>query len=171
MTIQSTDFREVGEDFVKHFGKKGMHWGVRKSESGTSNISSEPKQGMSKKKKVAIGVGGAFLVAGIAATAYMMSKNGKGNEPIISIRKARAYVPVPKPKIPYSWDKPRPPHINKTKIVDGFNKSIWDTQVKDFDRMIAESHSEQTIYMRKTMREAGGQYVVQDNPYTPQARK
>jgi len=159
MTTQ-TDFREVGEDFLEHFGKMGMKWGVRKSESGTSNVSSEPKQGMSKKKKIAIGVGGAFLVAGIAATSYMMSTNGKGTTPIVTI------MPAQRRTVP-----PAPPHINKTKIVNGFNKSIWDTQVKDFDRMIAESHSEQTIYMRKTMREAGGQYVVQDNPFTPQARK
>lgn len=38
MTTQP-DFREVGEDFLEHYGKMGMHWGVRRnSETGVRPI-------------------------------------------------------------------------------------------------------------------------------------
>jgi len=49
MTTQS-DFREVGEDFVAHYGKKGMHWGVRNSRPDIADAAGNP--GLSKPKKV-----------------------------------------------------------------------------------------------------------------------
>jgi hypothetical protein len=60
-------------EVLKHFGTKGMRWGVRK-EVGSSN---SPKAPMSRKKKVAIGVGVATVAVGVAASAYILHKNGK----------------------------------------------------------------------------------------------
>lgn len=92
----------LDEDLLIHFGIKGMRWGVRKpdyipvgrSSSAGVNYGSHPnvrraanpsggasaprprtpqKQGMSKGKKIAIGVG---VVGGAAAAAYFLSKTG-----------------------------------------------------------------------------------------------
>lgn len=79
MTTQS-ECREVGEDFLEHFGKMGMHWGHRKPQDD-----SIPKTGMSTKKKVAIGVGAVLLVAGIVAVGIVLKKNGIS--PVSTIRK------------------------------------------------------------------------------------
>jgi hypothetical protein len=67
-----------------HFGVRGMKWGVRKSQSSGSS-GSIPKK-MSTKKKVAIGVGGAVLVAGAAFATYKLKSNGK--LPILEVGKA-----------------------------------------------------------------------------------
>lgn len=59
-----------------HFGIKGMHWGVRKSrDSGGSGSSSAPKQKMSTKKKVLLGVG-AGIAVGAATAAFILAKRG-----------------------------------------------------------------------------------------------
>jgi hypothetical protein len=63
-----------------HFGVRGMKWGVRRSESSgsTGSTGSAPKQGMSTKKKVAIGVGiGVAVVGGAAAAGYVLGGRGK----------------------------------------------------------------------------------------------
>ena len=70
MTTQP-DFREVGEDFLAHYGKMGMHWGHRKAQDDTT-----PRTGMSTQKKVLIGVGAVLAVAGIVAIAVVLKKNG-----------------------------------------------------------------------------------------------
>ena len=87
------------QDLV-HFGKKGMRWGIRNK----SNISGNRtvKTPMSKKKKIAIGVGVATVALGVAATAYYLHKNGK--LPLSSIGKSGGKVyknldAIPKVKI------------------------------------------------------------------------
>jgi len=80
MTTQTTEFREVGEDFLEHFGKMGMKWGHRKAQDDTI-----PGTGMSTKKKVAIGVGAVLLVAGVVAVGIILKKNGIS--PMSTIRK------------------------------------------------------------------------------------
>jgi hypothetical protein len=64
------------DERLVHFGVKGMHWGVRKSEDsgGSSSGGSSGKQKMSTKKKVAIGTG---IAAGAAAAALLLSKRGR----------------------------------------------------------------------------------------------
>ena len=80
MTTQP-DFREVGEDFLAHYGKMGMHWGHRKAQDDTTT----PRTGMSTKKKVLIGVGAVLAVAGIVAIAVVLKKNGVS--PVSTIKK------------------------------------------------------------------------------------
>ena len=148
-------YAEVGEDFLAHYGIAGMKWGVRNRSDDNSRDANTrentlrdhtPRQGMSRKKKIAIGIGGAVLVTGLAAATFMLAKNGHS---------------VPKQGI----------SKNGHKAVKAFDKTVWDKQVKDFDSLISTAHQEQTAYMRKAIREQGGQYVVQDNPFTPEARK
>jgi hypothetical protein len=74
-------------DELVHFGVKGMHWGVRRDrETGGRSGGAAPTR--SKKaivKKVAIGVG---IAAGVAATAYILSKRGGTKVPHISTGKS-----------------------------------------------------------------------------------
>ena len=68
---------------LKHFGVKGMHWGVRKEQESTSDGSGSAKDPLlsprQKKiaKNVALGVGALVLVAGAAVVAHELNKNGK----------------------------------------------------------------------------------------------
>jgi len=62
------DETEVNE-FLEHFGVKGMKWGQRKSRSSDGT----QKQGMSTKKKVAIGVG---VAVGAAAVTMLLKSRG-----------------------------------------------------------------------------------------------
>lgn len=85
---------EVTDDFLEHFGVRGMKWGKRgskkpqmynpsqrQSSSGTvgkpsGNGTKEPRQKMSKEKKIAIAVGiGAVAVIGAALVLKSMNKN------------------------------------------------------------------------------------------------
>lgn len=54
------------EEFLAHYGVKGMRWGRRRSEES----SSEPKPKMSREKKIAIAVGVTATVAVGAAVAF-----------------------------------------------------------------------------------------------------
>lgn len=65
------------DDFLAHYGIRGMKWGRRTSRSGQS-AGSNPKTQMSRKKKVAIAVGSTAAVAvGVAFTLHALNKNGK----------------------------------------------------------------------------------------------
>lgn len=66
------------DEFLKHMGVRGMHWGVRKTNDGSVS-----RQKMSKKKKVAIGVGIGAIAVGAAVGVAFLNKNG--NLPISKI--------------------------------------------------------------------------------------
>ena len=90
MTTEYEDIPEV-EDFLAHFGVKGMKWGVRRdksrgSESSREKRSPEEKAALrAKAKKVAIGTGVLVAAAGAAYVANSMSK--KGSLPISSLNR------------------------------------------------------------------------------------
>lgn len=73
------------DEFLEHFGIKGMRWGVRKERSS----SNEPKPPLDKKalvKKVAIGVGVIAVAVGAAYAAKSISQSG--NVPVSSLSSA-----------------------------------------------------------------------------------
>lgn len=66
---------EPVDDFLMHYGVKGMKWGKRRA----SDDSGEPKPKMSREKKVAIAVGVAATVAVGAAIAFgIMDQKANG---------------------------------------------------------------------------------------------
>ena len=80
---------EEVEDFLAHYGVRGMKWGKRKASyddgSSGSGSSGEPKQRMSQKKKIAIAVGVTSTVAIGAAVAFTIinsNKNSSVNFPV-----------------------------------------------------------------------------------------
>lgn len=65
------------DDFIEHFGKKGMKWGVRKApDSGSSGKSG----GMSDKNKKRLKVaGGVAVAAAVAAGGFALNRALKKN--------------------------------------------------------------------------------------------
>lgn len=70
------EYRICYPDELYHYGVKGMRWGVRHDPERSGNGRSNRK-GMSTAKKVAIGVGVAAAVAGVA---YVGIKTGKARQ-------------------------------------------------------------------------------------------
>lgn len=67
---------EPVDDFLMHYGVKGMKWGKRQS---SNDDTSEPKPKMSREKKIAIAVGVAATVAVGAAIAFgVMDQKANG---------------------------------------------------------------------------------------------
>ncbi len=66
------------DDFLEHFGVRGMKWGRRKSRAGSSSPRSEAQRqeaSANRKKNVKIAVGSAAVGAAVAAA--FMAKHGK----------------------------------------------------------------------------------------------
>lgn len=86
MTDQQVD------DFLAHYGKKGMRWGVRNAEDDSAPRASRLSDDQKRRLKTAAKVAGTVaVIGGIVATAYILQKNGK--LPAFSI-------PRPKPSAP-----------------------------------------------------------------------
>lgn len=65
---------EAVDDFLAHYGVKGMKWGKRRS-----NDSDEPRPKMSREKKIAIAVGvGATVAVGAAVAFGILDKKANG---------------------------------------------------------------------------------------------
>ena len=66
------------DEFLSHYGVKGMRWGVRRKRQSESNSANgSPSSNKSRKKKIAAGVAGAAIVGGAAATAIILNRNGQ----------------------------------------------------------------------------------------------
>jgi len=138
MTTQTTDFREVGEDFLEHFGKMGMKWGHRNAQDDTV-----PRTGMSTKKKVAIGVGAVLLVAGVIAVGIILKKNGIS--PISTIRKTvqGARKMTAGKEIATTLVKQAGSNVLKKtgeKIVNKTAEKVSDKLSDKFDEKVTEKH-------------------------------
>lgn len=88
VTTQLNTIDDV-DDFLAHYGVKGMSWGKRKARDtggsgGGQNGTAKPKPGMSRKKKIAIGIGIGATVAIGAAVAISVMNNKKANDMAIS---------------------------------------------------------------------------------------
>jgi hypothetical protein len=90
----------LDEELLMHFGIRGMKWGVRKQKPSGGSSS---KKGMSTKKKVAIAAGGLAVVAGVAATAYLLKTRGGVKVPKIgpTVNRVTNLPPVPKVPSPF----------------------------------------------------------------------
>lgn len=86
------------EDFLAHYGVKGMKWGVRKaraeSSSSTSNgddsKATEKSIRRERAKKVAIGTGLLVAAAGAAYVGYKLHESG--NLPVSNLKRAKPEV-------------------------------------------------------------------------------
>lgn len=58
------------DETLEHFGVKGMHWGVRKSQDSSGGSHAKLK------RNAKIAGGAALAVGGAAAAAYLLSKHG-----------------------------------------------------------------------------------------------
>ena len=76
------------DNFLAHYGKKGMKWGVRKNLKSLGKGVSEKYKNLDPKKKAALKVGlTTALVAGTAATTAIISRKG-----MIPMSEARSAV-------------------------------------------------------------------------------
>lgn len=69
------------EEWLSHYGKKGMKWGVRNEDEpvGETSKSSKPPAPVTKeshKKQIAIGIGALAVAAGAGYAAYSLNKSG-----------------------------------------------------------------------------------------------
>jgi len=164
------------EEALEHFGIRGMKWGVRResqSEGDSHGLSSN------QKKAIAIGAGAAIL-AGAAATGYILNRNG--NVPMHTLLKGSTSMFVgkgsimgkaPKPmfvgKGSIMGKAPKPMFVGKgsimgkgAKIADQIIHKNANVMLKD----IMDAHANQSKYMRSIV----PYYNPRKNPFTPEAR-
>jgi len=70
-----TDIDIPVEDFLEHFGVKGMKWGQRKADSSTGNSSNNPRYSNAQKATAAV-VGAGVLFAGYKAAKKILKMTG-----------------------------------------------------------------------------------------------
>lgn len=109
------------EGVLAHYGKKGMHWGVRKEGSDSS------KQTMSTKKKVAVGVGVGVLAVGAAAAAVVISKQGK-----VPVREAIVTIATQKAEKSPTYDQ-----YTKVLASKGMNQKIMFDNAKNVYHLVS----------------------------------
>ena len=145
------------EQALAHFGVKGMRWGVRNE---TTRASTEPKQRMSTKKKVAISAG--VIAIGSAITLAILAKNG--NLPIkdISTRFPSRKRSMPRPVIrPTDRGSQAAKRLSESGALDVKIKKL----LADFDADIADAHKVETEWMRKNV----PSYNPRTDPYIPKS--
>ena len=145
------------EQALAHFGVKGMRWGVRNE---TTRSSTEPKNKMSTKKKVAIGVG--VVAVGTAVTLAVLGKHGK-----LPIKEVSNLIPSRSPS-PELWNQAtRHADTGAKKVKRLSDSGAMEVKFKkilaEFDADIAKAHKAETDWMRK----ADPLYNPRTDPYIP----
>lgn len=179
------------DDFLAHYGVKGMRWGQRKASDDSSP--SSPRQGLSEGQKKALKVGaGVAAIAGAAIVTGMLAKNGK--LPVAQLSrgaqaagKARAAARLASSPNVYraGASKARSAatsasnardggriagNMAKKELSDMFDKDTWDMSVKSLMDEISQAHRDETKYMKTNSSKSGMGYDPKLNEYSPESR-
>jgi len=163
------------DEALEHFGIKGMHWGVSKA---VRNEGDSP-HGLSSNQKKAVAIGaGAAVLAGLAATGYILNRNGKmpmhtamsvltkGAPPFFSKGPTSVLTKGAPPMMTKGLGpmiKGSPTVMTKgAKIADQIIHKNANLMLKD----IREAHASESKYMRSIV----PYYNPRKNPFTPEAR-
>lgn len=179
-----TEQQDAVDAFLAHYGVKGMRWGVRKERDASGETTSNR---VFNKRNAAIA--GGVVAIGAGVTLAILAKNGtiatsaiKSNPQVREAMKGGAKFIANQAKSggakaasssasssSAAKAKATADSIRKTQQM--FEKIQWDAKVKDFDKLIADAHAEQTLAMRKAMAAYGGTYNPRDNQFTPEAKR
>lgn len=119
------------QDALKHFGVKGMKWGVRNSDSSGGG---EAKAPLSTKKKVLVGAGVATAVIGTAAAAYVLRSKGS-----VSTTQVKT---------------------SSKELTRAMDQMHWNTKVKTLSEDIRKATAEQDVISRKNLNSQIGQKIT-----------
>lgn len=176
-----------------HYGVKGMQWGVRRKDSGSSRSEGSLRSGgLSDKQKKALkyAAGGALTIGAVAGVA-ILAKNGKLPVSSLSIPTKRL---TPSPHI-QNATRSRPTHATRQRgsktqremgaesrssktekgkaLVEGLTASRdLAVMIKEFRAQLEADHQAQTQMMIKESSKAGLPYnAAKDNRFSPEARQ
>lgn len=179
------------EDFLAHYGVKGMRWGVRNaSDSGGTATT---RKGLSEGQKKALKVGaGVAAITGAAIVTGILAKNGKLpvaqlSRGVQAAGKARAAARLATSPNVYRAGaaKARSAANSASDARDGakiardmgmkeakalFDKTDWEMSVKQLQDEIAQAHRDETKYMKTNSAKSGMGYDARLNEYSPESR-
>lgn len=173
------------DDFLAHYGIKGMKWGVRRPNDAEGGSS---RRHLSEGQKKALKIGaGLAVTAGAALTVSMMIKSGR--IPVTSINPAklaaRSLEGAKNSPFTYYAGKARSASAQAGQASGGaryakgvlneefsklFDDDTWNTSVKALTEQIAEAHRSETKYMKTNSARSGMGYDPKLNRYTPESR-
>jgi len=177
----------TADDFLAHYGVKGMRWGVRR-EGDAAGSSTPSKRGLSEGQKRALKIGaGLAVTAGAALTVSMLIKNGTIPVSRISAatKAARGVEAARKSPFTYYAGKAKAGAAEAGKASAGaryvkntlnkeasdlFNDDTWNTSVKDLMDQISNAHRDETKYMINNSAKSGMGYDPHLNRYSPESR-
>jgi cellobiose-specific phosphotransferase system component IIA len=175
------------DDFLAHYGVKGMHWGVvtrgpyrggvsTVKPASTTSTASPQRKGLSEGQKKALKVGvGVAVVTGAVVVTGILAKNG--NLPVSALKnnvafqfaKNKAFPFVKQKAVETATEKTAEAVSSRVKFLNQDNptradaaklikQEVWDTPMKDFMQEIEEAHREQTKYMKTESSKSGISY-------------
>lgn len=142
------------DEFLEHFGVKGMKWGVRKERDSGSK---QPHKVFNKRNAA---IAGGVLAVGAGVAVAVLAKNGN--------------IPMPEfhtnPQV-RNLAMQGAKHAAEAQVRRNHEKALWDQKVKDMLADIDQAHADQTQHMLKTMSKLGTSYNPRANEFTPEARR
>jgi hypothetical protein len=179
------------EDFLAHYGVKGMRWGIRKTNEAEGGGGERKGLSEGQKKALKIGLAGA-AITGAAVTTALLAKNGK--LPVAQLSSAAraagnarsAARLAASPNVYRSAASKAASGVNsaqnaregaryasstmKNETKKLFDDDTWNTSVKKLMDDIAEAHRDETKYMKTSSSKSGIGYDPLLNEYTPESR-
>lgn len=95
----------MNEDYLEHYGIKGMHWGIRRFQNADGSLTAAGKkrygsgEGSKESSHVIDGkkiAKGAVMAASVAGAAYLYSKNKKAIDRYVAIQATRIFTKAEK---------------------------------------------------------------------------